>query len=99
MEVERGNLKDLLEKNKIPFLDTLWLVTCRKAINSNPLTRYLIFFETQSFDNEVYDELKIVIKTQLLSRCFMVVVNEDVSKIKVKNISNNKIRDYDAIEF
>ena len=63
------------------------------------MTRYLIFFETNNFDKDIYNDLKRVIKKQLLSRCFMVVINESVSKIKVKNISNKKIKEYDSGSF
>jgi len=47
-------LKPLLKKNNIEFIDSLWLVTCRQAINSDKNSRYLVIIEgnyTKTYSN------------------------------------------------
>lgn len=43
-----SNISRILQTHKIPFLDQIWFITCRRSINPNPTTRYLVLIESSS---------------------------------------------------
>jgi hypothetical protein len=43
-----SNIGRILQEHNIPFIEHIWFVTCRRSINPDPNTRYLVLVESAS---------------------------------------------------
>lgn len=79
-------LKPLLVKNNIEFIDTLWFVTCRKAINSDENSRYLVIIEGNY--TEIYSNIlnKLNPNISVINAIF----NENKKTVLVNNIKTGE---------
>jgi hypothetical protein len=41
-----SNIGRILQEHDIPFLEHIWFVTCRRSVNPDPATRYLVLVES-----------------------------------------------------
>lgn len=80
-------LKYFLLKSNITFINNIWVVTCRYAINSDKNSRYLVCIESNSFDSNYESIIKYINNNVSIIH---IKFNEDKKQIVVTNIKSKQ---------
>lgn len=78
----KSPLKSIFKENGIDFITNIWVVTCRRAINNDKNTRYLVIIEGSHI--EKYKNLLNQINTNI--SIINVIFNEKEQLITIENI-------------
>lgn len=86
----KSHLSKIFQKagTSIDFIDSIWVITCRRSINSNCKSRYLIFIESNhEFDYSIFKNYINIYKIFFKGKSL------DLVNIKTNNISTFYTKD------
>lgn len=79
-------LSEFFRRNRIDFIENFWLVTCRQSINCDPLTRYIVFFESLN-ESLNLDLLSVEwFKEQLRDRVYVIHFDKGGLSARITNV-------------